>query len=149
MTTKTDRHIPITVLIVEDEAAACELFAVLLQGEGYTVFTAENGKAALQALQTRSVDIVLLDIMMPEMDGSEFLRIVRADPAFQDLYVIINSARNSLEDNVRMYELGADDYLTKPFSPAELQTRVRAGASLLRLQEKARSSGLKSAAHNK
>lgn len=126
---------PLGVLIVEDDREIREMVALMVKGMGYTVVTSATGKEALSRLRERSVDIVLLDLMMPEMDGFEFCRIVRADAALRDLHIIITSARDTLEDKVRGLELGAADYLTKPFSLTELQARIKVGERIVRYQK--------------
>jgi diguanylate cyclase (GGDEF)-like protein len=102
---------------------------------GYEVRVASTGKEALQQIQTRLPDIVLLDVMMPEMDGFEFCRAVQADETLRDLHIIITSARDTLEDKVRGLELGAADYLTKPFSLTELRARIQVGERIVRYRK--------------
>lgn len=126
---------PLGVLIVEDDREIREMVALMVKGMGYTVVTSATGKEALNRLREQSIDIVLLDLMMPEMDGFEFCRTVRADAALRDLHIIITSARDTLEDKVRGLELGAADYLTKPFSLTELQARIKVGERIVRYQK--------------
>ena len=126
---------PLGVLIVEDDREIREMVSLMVKGMGYSVITASTGKEGLTRLREQLVDIVLLDLMMPEMDGFEFCRVVRADPAFRDLHIIITSARDTLEDKVKGLELGAADYLTKPFSLTELQARIKVGERIVRYQK--------------
>lgn len=135
MMTKADTETALSVLIVEDDTDIRELFALLLQGMGYVVSTAATAEEGLLRLHEHHVDIVLLDLMLPGMDGFAFCRIVRADRALHDLYIIITSASDALEDKIRAYEFGVADYLTKPFSLAKLQTRIQVGASHVRFQK--------------
>ncbi|MGE0826490.1 MAG: diguanylate cyclase [Candidatus Binatia bacterium] len=126
---------PLRVLIVEDDREIREMVALMVKGMGYTIVTAATGKEALTRLHEQSVDIVLLDLMMPEMDGFEFCRAVQANPTLRDLHIIITSARDTLEDKVKGLELGAADYLTKPFSLTELQARIKVGERIVRYQK--------------
>jgi DNA-binding response OmpR family regulator len=110
-----------------------------LKRYNHTVATAENGRRALECLQTQSFDLVLLDIMMPEMNGYQVLEAMKADPNLRDMPVIMISAVDELDSVVRCIELGAEDYLPKPFNPVLLKARI--GAVLdkkhLRDQERA------------
>jgi diguanylate cyclase (GGDEF)-like protein len=126
---------PLKVLVVEDDPEIREMVALMVRGMGYGVTKAATGKEALNCLHEQPQDIVLLDLMMPEMDGFEFCRVVRADPALHDLHIIITSARDALEDKVKGLELGAADYLTKPFSLMELQARIKVGERIVRYQK--------------
>ena len=115
-----------TVLVVEDEADIREVVAFNLKREGYTVRTAADGVAALEACRSGLPDLVLLDVMLPRMDGLEVLRRLRADAATKKLPILMLSAKDSESDIVLGLGLGADDYLAKPFSPRELVARVQA-----------------------
>lgn len=123
------------VLIVEDDREIREMVALMVKGMGYAIITAATGKEALVRLREQMADIVLLDLMMPEMDGFEFCRMVQGDQHLRDLHIIITSARDTLEDKVRGLELGAADYLTKPFSMTELQARIKVGERIVRYQK--------------
>lgn len=112
-----------TLLLIEDNFDIRDMLRDYLTEHGYTVRVASNGRQGLQEARQAAPDLVLLDIMMPEMDGLDFLRAFRAD--FQ-VPVIVLTARDSELDKVLGLELGADDYVTKPFSLAELLARVRA-----------------------
>lgn len=129
---------PATILVVDDSTLNRSLLARRLERLGYSVVGAENGRAALAMLAAQPVDLVLLDVMMPEMDGYEVLAHRQADPALRDVPVIMISALDEIGSIVRCIELGAEDYLPKPFDPVLLRARV--GASLekkrLRDQEK-------------
>jgi len=126
---------PLRILIVEDDREIREMVTMMVKSMGYDVATAVNGKDAFTRLSAQSADIVLLDLMMPEMDGFEFCQQVREDPTLSDLHIIITSARDALEDKVRGLELGAADYLTKPFSLTELQARIKVGERIVRYQK--------------
>ncbi|HEX8684491.1 MAG TPA: response regulator transcription factor [Ardenticatenaceae bacterium] len=110
------------VLIVDDDLPSVKMNSYLLREEGYEVATASNGMEALQLLEDEPVDLIVLDVMMPMMDGHETLRQLREQ---YDLPVIFLSAKGETVDKVRGLELGADDYLAKPFEPAELLARVK------------------------
>jgi two-component system alkaline phosphatase synthesis response regulator PhoP len=112
-----------TILVVDDKVSMRRLVQDYLEAEGFRVVTAENGRAALQSAQHEKPDLILLDIMMPEMDGYEFLRAYRKE---QDTPVILLTARLEETDKVAGLELGADDYITKPFGMREMVARVRA-----------------------
>lgn len=111
------------ILVVDDEVRLLNLVRGYLEPEGFQVITASNGRDALFAARESQPDLVILDLMMPEMDGWEFLRLFRKE---QSTPVIMLTARVEETDKVAGLEMGADDYLTKPFSPRELVARVRA-----------------------
>ena len=126
---------PLGILVVEDKQDIREMVALMVKSMGHTVYTAVNGREALEHLQQAPVDIVLLDLMMPEMDGFEFCQAIKANDRLPDLHIIITSAKEALEDKVKGLELGAADYLTKPFSLAELRARIRVGERITRSQK--------------
>jgi len=111
------------VLLVDDEARLISLLRGYLEQEGYSVLTAGNGREALIVAREGRPDIIVLDLMMPEMDGWEFMRRHRAE---YDTPIIMLTARVDDIDKVAGLEMGADDYVSKPFSPRELMARVRA-----------------------
>ncbi len=112
--------VPLTVLVIEDHPDQRDLLAIVLQREGYKVITAANGLEALEKLETDKVQIALSDIMMPKMDGFELIKRIRGNPALKNIYLILITARIQEGDRVRGLDLGADDYITKPFSFSEL-----------------------------
>ena len=126
---------PFTVLVVEDHPDQRELLAIVLQREGYRVVTAANGLEALEKLETENIQIALSDIMMPKMDGFELIKRIRANPALKSIYLILITARIQEGDRVRGLDLGADDYITKPFSFSELLARVRVGSRVVHYQK--------------
>jgi DNA-binding response OmpR family regulator len=117
------------ILVAEDEPAILDAVAYTLRGEGYDVETAEDGEGALEHAGRGEFDLLILDLMLPRLSGTEVLRRVRSNSA---LPVIVLTARAAEADRVLGLEIGADDYVTKPFSMAELVSRVRA---LLRRRE--------------
>jgi len=126
---------PFTVLVVEDHPDQRELLAIVLQREGYKVITAANGLEALEKLETENIQIALSDIMMPKMDGFELIKRIRSNPALKSIYLILITARIQEGDRVRGLDLGADDYITKPFSFSELLARVRVGSRVVHYQK--------------
>ncbi len=114
------------VLVVDDIAANRDVLSRRLKRQGYAVATAGNGRQALERMRTDTFDLVLLDIMMPEMDGYEVLRCLKADEALCHIPVIMISALSELNSVVRCIEMGAEDYLPKPFNPTLLKARIGA-----------------------
>ena len=114
---------PSTILVADDERNILELCRLYLTKEGYTVETAVDGQDALDRVRRTKPDLVVLDIMMPKVDGIEVLRRLRKDGAMP---VIMLTARGDDVDKVVGLEIGADDYVTKPFNPRELVARVKA-----------------------
>jgi len=123
------------VLIVEDNNDIREMVSLMVGSMGYRTYTASTGKEGLIQLRAQVPDIVLLDLMMPEMDGFEFCRVIQADPTLPTPHIIITSAKDALEDKVKGLELGAADYLTKPFNLTELKARIKAGERIVRYQK--------------
>ena len=115
-----------TILIVDDEEDILELLRYNLAGEGYHVIDAKTGEDALRILRTEQVDLILLDLMLPGVDGLEVARQVRGCRKTSETPIIMLTARGEEADVVTGLELGADDYVTKPFSPRILTARVRA-----------------------
>ena len=120
------------ILVVDDRAEGRKLLALRLAREGYVVREAEDGAAALALAAADPPDLVLLDVLMPGMDGFEVCRRLRAMPALQAVPVVMVTSLEDTQDCVRGLEAGADDFIIKPFKPAELQARVR---SLLRVKQ--------------
>ena len=112
-----------TVLVVDDEERLRSLLKAYLTQEGFRVATAADGRSALFQARQEKPDLIILDIMMPEMDGYEFMRLNSKE---RDTPIILLTAKMEESDKVLGLELGADDYVTKPFSPRELVARVRA-----------------------
>src|SRR5881628_3757417 len=117
---------PSRVLIVEDEPDIRGLLVFHLEREGYQVVRSSDGADALRQVRARPPDLVLLDLMLPGMDGLEVCRRLRQDPATAPLPIVMLTAKGDEVDRVLGLELGADDYIVKPFSPKELLARVRA-----------------------
>ncbi|WP_172255001.1 response regulator transcription factor [Saccharibacillus deserti] len=112
-----------TILIADDEKEIADLVALHLEKEGYRTLTAQNGRETVRLVQSQKIDLVLLDIMMPEMDGYEVTRQIREQ---HRMPIIFLSAKTSDLDKITGLVIGADDYMTKPFNPMELVARVNA-----------------------
>ena len=123
------------LLVVDDNQGNRDMLSRRLRHEGYTVETAENGRNALEVIQSQPVDLVLLDVMMPEMNGYEVLDRLKADSSLRDIPVIMISALDEIESVVRCIEMGAEDYLAKPFNPVLLRARVTASLEKKRLRD--------------
>jgi phosphate regulon transcriptional regulator PhoB len=122
------------ILIVDDESDIVELVSYNLKKEGFRVSSASDGEEGLDKIRKGKFDLVLLDLMLPGMQGMEICRIVRADPKTAHLPIIMLTAKGEEADKVLGLESGADDYLAKPFSPRELIARIK--AVLRRSEEK-------------
>ena len=113
------------ILVVDDDPDTTELTALVLRGAGYTVIEAASGPEALEKAHTEAPDLVLLDINMDRMDGWETLRLLRVDDTTRDLPVAMFSVRYDLREKLQGMQLGATDYITKPFAHDDLIHRVR------------------------
>jgi two-component system, OmpR family, response regulator ResD len=113
------------ILVVDDEASVVEVVALYLRREGFSVRLARDGREALAAVREQLPTLVVLDVMLPQVDGLEIVRRLRQDPT-SNVPIILLTARSQETDRIYGLELGADDYVTKPFSPAELVSRVKA-----------------------
>jgi two-component system sensor histidine kinase/response regulator len=125
-----------SVLVVDDIEANRDVLSRRLREQGYTVTAVKDGKLALARLREDAFDLVLLDIMMPEMDGYEVLRILKADEALRHIPVIMISALGEQDSAVRCIEMGAEDYLSKPFNPVLLKARIGACLEKKRLHDR-------------
>lgn len=122
---ESNGHRPL-VLVAEDDADILALVAYRLERSGYEVVTASNGQEALDRAAERAPDLAVLDVMMPKVDGYGVTERLREDPDTARTPIILLTARVQEADVARGFEAGADDYLKKPFSPAELRARVQA-----------------------
>ncbi len=118
------------ILVVDDEQSIIDLVTAYLRKEGYEVYTAMDGPAGLKAARAFKPDVIVLDVMLPGMDGIELLTRLRRE---SDVYVIMLTAKSEETDKIVGLSVGADDYLTKPFSPRELVARVKAALRRLRV----------------
>jgi DNA-binding response OmpR family regulator len=122
----TDPAVPIApILVVDDDAKIVRLVRTYLERDGFNVVTAADGPGALDAIETHAPALVVLDLMLPELDGRAVIRAVRRDDEAAHTPILVLSARSSTIDRIAGLEDGADDYLPKPFSPAELVLRVK------------------------
>ena len=113
------------IVLAEDEPQIARLIEFKLNKEGYSVIWKENGEEALKAIKEHKPDLILLDIMMPVMGGYEVLRRLKEDENLKSVPVIMLTARAQEKDVVKGIDMGAEDYITKPFHPAELLARVK------------------------
>jgi two-component system phosphate regulon response regulator PhoB len=114
------------ILIVDDEKDIRELLAFQLQQHGFSTETASNGEEALDKVEEKAPDLIILDLMMPKMDGAEVCRTLKREEKNRRIPIIMLTAKGEEIDRVVGFELGADDYVAKPFSPRELALRVKA-----------------------
>jgi adenylate cyclase len=124
------------VLVVDDNETNRDLLRRRLQKQGYSVTVAENGYQALELIQSEPVDLVLLDIMMPRMNGYQVLEQIKANPDLRHIPVLVISALDDLDSVVKCIELGAEDYLSKPFNPILLKARISACLEKKRLRDR-------------
>ncbi len=115
----------VRILAVDDNAINLKVVSITLQHAGYEMYTADSGPKALAMAGSIHPEVVLLDVAMPEMDGFEACRQLRADPVTANMIIVMLTANDTLEEKVRGYDSGADDYIIKPFQPAELQARIK------------------------
>lgn len=114
-----------SVLVVDDEPNIVVSLEFLMKQAGYDVRVARNGEEALRAIEERTPDLVLLDVMMPKRNGYDVCQTMRADPRFKDVCIIMLTAKGRDVEREKGLALGADDYITKPFSTREVMERVR------------------------
>jgi two-component system phosphate regulon response regulator PhoB len=116
----------LNILVVEDEEAIRAMLLLVLEQAGFSAHAASDAKQAQAILDQTHVDLILLDWMLPGVSGAEWARRLRKETAYQELPIILLTARGEEEDKVRGFDVGVDDYMTKPFSPKELIARIRA-----------------------
>jgi DNA-binding response OmpR family regulator len=115
----------VIIVLAEDDHQIASLVKFKLEKDGYTVHLGENGRVALDLIKQTVPDMVILDVMMPVMDGFDVLRTIKSSDDTSNIPVIMLTAREMEEDVLKGFDLGAVDYMTKPFSPSELSARVR------------------------
>ena len=113
------------VLVVDDEPFICRSLSFVLRKENYEVLEARNGEEALEAIRTHRPDLVFLDVMMPKVNGFEVTKLVKSDPELKSTKIILLTAKGQDSDRETGRKLGADDYMTKPFSPTKILERAR------------------------
>jgi two-component system, OmpR family, alkaline phosphatase synthesis response regulator PhoP len=117
-------NLPGPIVVIDDEPYALRAMSYLLTHEGYEVVTASNGEEGLERVRELRPPLVFLDIMMPRLDGHEVCQQIRADPALNDTYIVMLSAKGQQVDRERGLAEGANEYMTKPFSPREIVKRL-------------------------
>ncbi len=113
------------ILIVDDEPFILKSLSFVLMKEGFQIETANNGLEAMEKIQKNKPDIVFLDIMMPKKNGMEVCEWIREDPVLKSIYVIILTAKGQELDREKGFSIGADEYMTKPFSPSSVVKRLK------------------------
>ncbi|MCE5221602.1 MAG: response regulator transcription factor [Clostridium sp.] len=111
------------ILIIEDEKSVSDVVKAYLEKEGYGVYSTENGLDGIEIFRKQKIDLVILDLMLPDIDGEEVCKILRK---ISDVYIFMLTAKSTLSDKIEGLNIGADEYLTKPLSPRELTARVNA-----------------------
>ena len=115
-----------TILVVDDEPFICRSLSFVLRKDNYDVYEARNGEEALAAIRLHKPDLVFLDVMMPKINGFEVTERVKADPELASVRIILLTAKGQDSDREIGKRVGADDYMTKPFSPSKILERARA-----------------------
>ncbi len=129
-----DNQLDAEILVVDDTLASLELLSELLMQAGYNVRPAQDGRMALRSARARAPELILLDVRMPDIDGFEVCRRLKAEPGTRDIPVIFLSALSDTTDKITGFELGAVDYIAKPYQPEEVLARVRTHIELRRLR---------------
>ncbi|MFH1091345.1 MAG: response regulator, partial [Pseudomonadota bacterium] len=124
----------LSILLVDDADLLLKLAARILRVLNLPVFTAANGREAWEFMHRKPADILITDIMMPEMNGFDLIRGLRQEPRFQQTYIVVMTALDRVEDKVKALELGANDYVVKPLEASEFRARVRTGVREMRLK---------------
>ena len=114
-----------TILVVDDEPFICRSLSFVLRKDNYNVLEARNGEEALAAIREHKPDLVFLDVMMPKINGFDVTRTIKSDPAFAATKIVLLTAKGQDADRATGEEAGADDYMTKPFSPTKILERAR------------------------
>jgi DNA-binding response OmpR family regulator/septum formation inhibitor-activating ATPase MinD len=114
------------ILIIDDDVDTLKLVGMMLQKQGYKIIASSNGKQGLSQAEAENPDLILLDVMLPEMDGYQVAKHLRASPVTADTPILMFTAKTQLDDKVTGFEAGADDYLTKPTHPTELRAHIKA-----------------------
>jgi DNA-binding response OmpR family regulator len=117
--------LPKRVLVCDDEPYIVESVSYVVRKAGYEISSAEDGEASLAAARDGKPDLIFLDIMMPKLSGYEVCRRLKQDPATRGIYIIMLTARGQQEDEQKALELGADEFMTKPFSPRKMRDKLK------------------------
>jgi len=130
------------ILVVDDDKSIIEIVQAYLEQAGYSVLTATNGASAMQMLHSEKPDLLILDLMLPDRDGWDITSTIRNDKRLESLPIIMLTARVSDSEKILGLELGADDYVTKPFNPREIVARVRANLRRRQFEQAEQTEGL-------
>lgn len=125
----------VNILVIDDNQENLKVVSTYLKEKGYKIALALNGASALKILDENKIDLILLDIMMPEMDGFEVCKRLKGNPKTQEIPVIFLTAKNDTEDIVKGFQLGGVDYITKPFKKEELYARVKNHAQIKQIKD--------------
>ena len=125
----------IKVLVVDDEQRILEILQLYLRNQDFEVYTASCGQEALDILEEHEVDVIVSDLMMPNIDGTQLCRIVKSEEKYNNPYFIMLTAKTNIDSKIEGLKIGADDYITKPFNVKEVIARVSAGARIKKLQK--------------
>ncbi len=120
------------IIVIDDDYSIRRLIKFTLEKEHYKVITAEDALEGINTLNSRKIDLIILDIIMPDIDGYEALKVIKSSDHLKDIPVLLLTAKNEIDDMMKGFELGADEYLAKPFELTELLARIR---NLLRIKE--------------
>jgi len=120
------------IIVIDDDYSIRRLIKFTLEKEHYKVITAEDALEGINTLNSRKIDLIILDIIMPDIDGYEALKVIKSSEQLKEIPVLLLTAKNEIDDMMRVFELGADEYLAKPFELSELLARIR---NLLRIKE--------------
>jgi len=125
---------PEKVLIVDDDVETLRLVGLMLQRQGYEIIAANNGAQAIVMAQSAQPDLIVLDVMMPDMDGFQVTHTLRNNPDTALVPILMFTAKSQVDDKVAGYDAGVDDYLTKPVHPAELVAHIKASLEAMPIQ---------------
>ena len=123
------------ILIVDDDVETLRLVGLMLQRQGYQIVAANNGTQAISMARNENPDLIILDVMMPDMDGYQVTTELRKDPQLAETPILMFTAKSQVDDKVSGYDAGVDDYLTKPVHPAELIAHLKALLSRTRVRQ--------------
>jgi len=129
-----------TILIVDDDKFFLNFINLVLKKQGYRVLIAENGKEALEVLEKETPDLIISDVMMPEMNGIEFCKTVKSNPKTKDIYFLVLTSKSEVSEKIKLLDIGADDFLSKPVNNDELLAKVRASMRIRDLQRELKES---------
>ena len=115
-----------TIMIIDDSPTIRMMIKPLMESQGFNVIEAENGRIAIEKLKNQKVDFIIMDLMMPEMNGFETLKVLKSHPVWENIPVIMLTTKSELENEMKGFDLGVDEFMPKPFMPDRLLARVKA-----------------------